>query len=70
MCLVYRIALPHCEYGAASMVRAGIPDFERMQANVGKAFINLWPGDSVAHSAVLMELGLWRIETRHKMCAL
>ena len=64
------LALPHCEYGAASMVRAGIPEFERTQANVGKAFINLWPGDSVAHSAVLMELGLWRVETRHKMCAL
>ena len=41
------LALPHCEYGKASMVRAGIPDFERTQANVGKAFINLWPGDSV-----------------------
>ena len=52
------------------MVSAGIPEFERTQANVGNAFINLWPGDSVAHSAVLMELGLWRIETRHKMCAL
>ena len=64
------LALPHSEYGAASMVRAGIPDFERTQANVGKAFINLWPGDSVSHSAVLMELGLWRIETRHKMSAL
>ena len=56
------LALPHCEYGAASMVRAGIPDFERTQANVGKAFINLWPGDAVAHSAVLMELRLWCID--------
>ena len=52
------------------MVRAGIPDFEGTQANVGRTFINLWPGDSVAHSAVLMELGVWRIETRHKMCDL
>ena len=44
------LALPHSEYGAASMVGACITDFERTQANVGKAFINLWPGDSVAHS--------------------
>ena len=64
------LAPPHSEYGAASTARAGIPDFERKQANVGKSVINLWPGDSVAHSAVLVELGLWRIETRHNMCAL
>ena len=31
---------------------------------------SLRAGDSVAHSAVLMELGLWRVETRHKMYAL
>ena len=37
----FSLALLHCEYGAASMVRASIPDFERTQANVGKAFINL-----------------------------
>ena len=51
------------------MVRAGIPTFERTQTNVGKALINLWHGDSVAHSAVLME-SVWRIAPRQKMCAL
>ena len=27
------LALPHSEYGAASMIRGGIPDFERSQSN-------------------------------------
>ncbi len=64
------LGLPHSEYGAASLVRGNIPEFERTQISVGKRILNFWPGDSVAGNAVLMELGLWRIQTRHKMCAL
>lgn len=63
-------ALPHTEYGASSLVRGTIDQCEKLQVNVIKRFFELFPNDSVAGCAVLMEAGIWRMRTRHHMCSL
>ncbi len=52
------------------LVRGVVPALETIQYNTLRGVIGLMPANTVSKVGLYAELGVWRIETRHKMAAL
>ena len=64
------LGLPCGEFGAGALVRGIVPALETIQYNTLRGIIGLMPANTISKVGLYAELGVWRIETRHKMAAL